>query len=287
MSQRKEPAGAGHYAERIRAARRAAKVNQQGLADAVGVSRATVAGWETGHSRPDLDLIPSVCDALGLSLNGFFGLGEERSGKENTLLEAFRRLEAGDQQAILYQVSALAEGRRGERGRAVSPSTGRPAPGRSPAPGKRRLSPASPGGAGGIVSLFYSDLSAAAGFGAPLGEESGERVWLRRNERTARADEIIRVNGHSMEPTFQDGDEVLVEHTDSLREGEIGIFLVDGEGYIKEYRREGLVSHNPAYPMMRFSEGNDIRCLGRVLGKVRPEQWPTESQMELLSEMRL
>ncbi len=279
MSQRKEPAGAGRYAERIRAARRAAKVNQQGLADAVGVSRATVAGWETGHSRPDLDLIPSVCDALGLSLNGFFGLGEERSGKENTLLEAFRRLEAGDQQAILYQVSALAEGRRGERGRAVSSSTGRPAPGRSPAPGKRRLSPASPGRAGGIVSLFYSDLSAAAGFGAPLGEESGERVWLRRNERTARADEIIRVNGHSMEPTFQDGDPVLVQHTERLREGEIGVFLVDGEGYVKEYRADGLHSHNPDYPVMTFAEDSDVRCVGRVLGKAEKQDWLSEEEL--------
>ncbi|MCR5297269.1 MAG: helix-turn-helix domain-containing protein, partial [Clostridiales bacterium] len=42
------------YGDVIKNRRTALGMNQAALADLVGVSRNTVAGWETGHSRPDL-----------------------------------------------------------------------------------------------------------------------------------------------------------------------------------------------------------------------------------------
>ena len=254
------PAGAERYSQVIREGRAAAGLNQLQLAERVGVSRATIAGWETGHSRPDLDLIPKLSRALGLSLASFFGVKEGISKAERSLLLAFRGMEEGDRQVLLWQAEALMEKRRAQRREELK---------------------------GRVIRLYRSDLSAAAGFGGTLEAARGEPVWIFSDERTARADEIITVNGRSMEPTFFNGDAVLVEHTDSLREGEIGIFLVDGEGYVKEYHADGLHSHNPAYPTMRFYEGNDVRCIGRVLGKVEPDMWPTEAQLEMLEEMRI
>ena len=253
-------AGAGRYAQIIRDSRSASGFNQQQLAERLGVSRATVAGWETGHCRPDLNLIPQLCKVLGMTPSFFFGVKEGLSRTERDLLLAFRNLEENDRQAILWQAEALSEKRRAFRKEEL----------------KRRA-----------VRMYRSELSAAAGVGTTLDPERGEMVWILSDERTSQADEILAVNGPSMEPTFCDGDEILVEHTDQLREGEIGIFLVDGEGYVKEYRKDGLHSHNPAYPVMRFSDGNDVRCIGRVLGKVHQEQWPTEAQIELLEEMRI
>ena len=254
------PAGAERYARVIREGRAGAGLSQQQLADRTGVSRATVAGWETGHSRPDLDALPKLCKALGISLASFFGVREGISREERNLLLAFRGMEEADRQAFVWQAEALAERRRASRMEELK---------------------------GRVILLYRSDLSAAAGFGGTLEAERGEKIWIFRDETTERADEIITVNGRSMEPTYYDGDELLVEHTDRLREGEIGIFLADGEGYVKEYRKDGLHSHNPAYPTMRFSEGNDVRCVGRVLGKVRTEQRPSEAQIEMLEEMRL
>ena len=248
------------YGELIRRRRTALGLNQAELAERVGVSRNTVAGWETNHSRPDLGTLPALCRTLKMSLNAFFGTETKRSAEENRLLEVFSALEAQDRESILWQMEALRDRRAEQRRREESiplPKT---------------------------VTLFMNELGAAAGFGAALGEAQGEKTVLLADRDTERADEIITVCGRSMEPTYYDGDRVLVQHTKELREGEIGIFLVDNEGYIKEYRRDGLHSHNPEYRTMTFHEDQSVRCLGRVIGKVKKEQIPTREQMQRIEE---
>ena len=248
------------YGEIIRRRRMVLGLNQTELAERIGVSRNTVAGWETNHSRPDLGTLPALCRALGISLNAFFGLEKKRTAEENRVLEVFSALEAQDRESILWQMEALRD-RRAEQ---------------------RRMSESVP--IPKVVTLFRNELGAAAGFGAALGEAQGERMILLADRDTERADEVITVCGRSMEPTFYDGDQVLVQHTKELREGEIGIFLVDNEGYIKEYRKDGLHSHNPEYRTMTFHEDQSVRCLGRVIGKVKEEQIPTKEQINRIAE---
>ena len=89
-----------------------------------------------------------------------------------------------------------------------------------------------------------------------------------------------------MEPTFHDGDDLLVEHTEELSPGAIGIFVADGEGYVKEYQPDGLHSHNPRYPVLKFSEDDHFRCVGRVLGVVAPDQYPTGIELEALEDIQ-
>ena len=248
------------YGERIRQRRGELGMSQAELAALVGVSRNTVAGWETNHSRPDLGTLPALCKALKISLSRFFGLERKRTAEEAKVLEVFFSLEEGDRESILWQMEALRD-RRAEMREAAKPV---------PLPK--------------TVTLFLNELGAAAGFGATLGEAQGEKMVLLADRDTERADEVITVCGRSMEPTFLDGDRVLVQHTRELREGEIGIFLVDNEGYIKEYRKDGLHSHNPEYRTMTFHEGQTVRCLGRVIGKLKEEQIPTRDQMNRIEE---
>ena len=254
------------YGELIRRRRTALGMNQAELAERVGVSRNTVAGWETSHSRPDLGTLPALCRALGISLNAFFGLEKKRTAEENRVLEIFSALEAQDRESILWQMEALRDRRAAAREKAREEETIRFAePPRT-------------------VSLFVNELGAAAGFGAALGEAQGEKMILLADRDTERADEVITVCGRSMEPTFFDGEQVLVQHAKELREGEVGIFLVDNEGYIKEYRKDGLHSHNPEYRTMTFREGQTVRCIGRVIGKLKKEQIPTGDQMRMIEE---
>ena len=69
----------------------------------------------------------------------------------------------------------------------------------------------------------------------------------------------------------------------NLRPGEIGIFrLPDGEGLIKEYQRDGLHSHNPAFPVRKPQELAGMVCLGHVLGPVEESLLPDPREAALL-----
>ena len=53
-----------------------------------------------------------------------------------------------------------------------------------------------------------------------------------------------------------------------VNEGEIGIFFLNGEGYIKRLGRGELVSLNPEYQPIRLHDYDNFRCQGRVLDKL-------------------
>ena len=71
-----------------------------------------------------------------------------------------------------------------------------------------------------------------------------------------------------MEPTYHDGEKVFVEKRDSIHVGEIGIFVVNSEVYIKELGNKCLISHNEKYKRIRIGENDSVYCCGRVIGIV-------------------
>lgn len=80
------------------------------------------------------------------------------------------------------------------------------------------------------------------------------------------ADFIIGVNGDSMEPDYHDGDKIYVKKTEELIPGDVGIFTVNDECFLKEFGNEGLISKNPKYNNIPGTE--DVVLIGQVLGKV-------------------
>ena len=56
-------------AQNIQRTRLAAGLTQEQLAEAVGVSRQTVAKWESGETSPDLEHAASLAEALGTTLD--------------------------------------------------------------------------------------------------------------------------------------------------------------------------------------------------------------------------
>ena len=68
-----------------------------------------------------------------------------------------------------------------------------------------------------------------------------------------------------MTPKYNNGDIVLVSYQPSVDIGEIGIFIYNGEGYIKRLEKDGLVSLNPKYATIRVSELDSFRTVGKVL----------------------
>ena len=124
-----------------------------------------------------------------------------------------------------------------------------------------------------IIYLPEPLQSASAGTGQIADDDTAEQVAVYYNKITSKADYIMRVSGDSMEPKFMNGDRVLVRSQPSVEIGEIGIFIVDGEQYVKIYRGSYLESLNPQYNDIEVSERSF--CRGKVIGVLEPE-WIAE-----------
>lgn len=71
-----------------------------------------------------------------------------------------------------------------------------------------------------------------------------------------------------MLPRFVDRQIVYVRQQQTLEDGEIGIFLLDGDAFCKMLSLEGgkkLVSLNPAYAPIPIREFSELRILGKVV----------------------
>lgn len=82
------------------------------------------------------------------------------------------------------------------------------------------------------------------------------------------ADFALGVNGNSMEPKFNDGDYVLVKKQSTVNLNDIAIYIIDGECLIKQYKGNHLHSLNPEFNDVMFNMNQNIKCVGKVLGKV-------------------
>lgn len=118
------------------------------------------------------------------------------------------------------------------------------------------------------VFIEYYSLPVSAGTGVDLdGCEKG-MLKVEENPLTLKANFALRVSGNSMEPVFKNGDIVLIASQPSVDIGEIGIFILNGEGYIKEFGGDCLISLNPDYDDIPLNEYDSIYCRGKVIGTV-------------------
>lgn len=121
-----------------------------------------------------------------------------------------------------------------------------------------------------ILSLRLYDIAASAGTGTALDTDVGySKINVYGNPTTELADFAIRVRGNSMNPKYQDGDVLLVSRADEIERGELGIFMFNGESYFKKFGGDRLISLNPEYSDIVFGGGDDIKCFGRVIGRLK------------------
>lgn len=117
------------------------------------------------------------------------------------------------------------------------------------------------------IFIEYSTLKVSAGTGEPLIDDTyHDFLKVKRNDLTEEANFAVQISGNSMLPRFKDKEWVLVRSQPDVEIGEIGIFIIDGNGYIKERAADRLVSINPEYDDIYFKENQDIKCKGLVIG---------------------
>ena len=251
-----------HYGAIIRINRRKQNLTQSDLAEKLNIPKTYVGHWEAGRSRPDLNLIPALCNALGISLSCFFGTPENEDAlteRERHFMEGYREVDTRDRMILdstLETMMTLKEEALWEYCR------------------------------NNFLLMDHNVQTAAAGSGTILEEDTETyKTFIRVSPKAERADEIVTVSGSSMEPMFRHGQEVFVEHTPDLAVGEIGLFVVNGNGYIKQLQEGYLHSLNPEYDDIQLHESDAARIVGRVLGAVGQDDYPKEDELRILQEI--
>ena len=241
--------------DRIQHYRNLMGMEQKTLANLIGVTANSISNWENGRSRPDVNLLPGICEALNITLYDIFSLEDptiKYTARQQMLVDDFSNLSEGHKHAVENLIDTLSRVEAAENCPDLS-----------------------------ILTYFSRRL--AAGFGDPTEfEDEGEDVYVYSSPDVRRADCIFTVNGNSMEPEFHSGQDVLVQRIPDgpdLQYGENGAFIVGNETYIKEYQEDGLHSLNPDYKTMRFDEEECVYLIGRVLGILDKASYANEGDI--------
>ena len=244
---------------RIFAKKTVAEVSEYLTAKGYKASEKTIYSWESGRSQPSPDALLDLCRFYGIDdvLHAFgykFTESNQRKARKNTAPKAdtaaniTNRYKQLDEHGKLVVCAVITEEER------------------------RLQTLPNPEMEAKVIHLHWNDQPASAGTGFDLHEEHMVSWLVRYNELTRKADFCLNVKGHSMEPKFYDGDEVLVREQPSVDIGEIGLFVVDGNGYIKKQGIDRLISLNPDFDDIFPNEFSDVRCVGKIIGVLDP-QW--------------
>ena len=84
------------------------------------------------------------------------------------------------------------------------------------------------------------------------------------------ADFAVNILGKSMQPTIMDKSKVFVEATEVLVDGDVGIFVVDGDVMCKRYREDGdrvwlQPDNSSEYDSIELTDHIECRTQGKVL----------------------
>lgn len=238
-----------YIADTLKRLREAVGLTTTQVGDIIGKSGKTVSAWENGRGQPDAEILIQLCDIY--KVNNLLAEFDESDNlkKESTIsdteismINKYRSLDSYGKNVVDMVLAAECErvqNQEQERERTNIVKT---------------------------VSLRINDNSVSAGFGNILDDyENWDTVLVPLTPESRKADFILRVSGDSMEPMFSDGDCVLVHRQECVEQGEIGIFCVNDNGYIKKFGKNVLISLNKKYPEIPLD--NDSRCFGKVLGK--------------------
>ena len=129
----------------------------------------------------------------------------------------------------------------------------------------------------GITELDVFDEPAAAGLGNPVELPPSHKERYPSDYVPHKTSFGVLISGTSMEPKIPNGATVFVQAAPVIDNGEIGIFVFDGQSYCKQLKRDEetqqvkLHSINPEYGDIEIPPFAELKVLGRVLGGYDPK----------------
>lgn len=248
--------------KRIKEARENLGLTQIELADLVGVTGSAITNYEKETSHPKEAVMYKLFDALNVDANYLFQDVVNIPKKVNDVtlsefehIKKYRNLDEHGRHVIDLLLEA-------EYDRSIS--------------SKQQTSIST-----GRLIQFYPKLASAGTGQIVFDDVPVDLIEIPDVPEYKRAKYAIGVNGASMEPMFSDGDILLVEPAPELSIGEIGIFLVDGQSYVKRLGEGSLISLNSDYPNIDIDE--NTTCLGRVIDKVTSKPVLSDADISALN----
>lgn len=250
---------------------------QQELTDYLGLKKTAFSDWKGGKSNSYRRYLIEIAEFFGVSLD-FLVFGKEQpnladiTNDEKELLSLYKELDPQDKGSVLGKAEGLAEAARRrkaelevskkEKTEFKSKITLFPEP---------ELTEEEDETEEEYIYLPLSDNPASAGTGMYLDGDYAESVRVRATPEARRSDFAVKVSGDSMEPRFRNGDIVLVSK-EPVEIGETGIFVYEGDGYIKQLGEDCLISLNPAYPNIPIKDRDSFFCQGKVVAVLSPNK---------------
>lgn len=201
----------------------------------VNVSNAAISAWEKDTSVPNANQFLILCKLLGITdiYNEFIGFNPD---------DPLAKLNDEGKAKALEYISLLLLSEQFQKKEATI------------IPFHRKIK--------------WSLLASSAGTGEFLDDENFEIIEV-GEEVPEEADFGLALNGDSMEPRYHDKQAVWVQKTDTLNNGEIGIFYLDGMTYCKQLKKDKngmfLVSLNRKYAPIKITADSTFKVFGRVL----------------------
>ena len=224
------------------------------ISKATGISDRLIGYWRKGEKLPGAENLLTIANYFGISVD-YLLTGKEKSSPANQL--------TADEQELLdiyNSLSPKSQGRLRERAEVLAELE---------APVVKEPEPEQE-----TIFIEYSTLKVSAGTGEPLIDDTyHDFLKVKRSDLTEEANFAVQISGNSMLPRFKDKEWVLVRSQPDVEIGEIGIFIIDGNGYIKERAADRLVSINPEYDDIYFKENQDIKCKGLVIGTLESDDF--------------
>ncbi|NLK72359.1 MAG: LexA family transcriptional regulator [Clostridiales bacterium] len=220
--------------------RKKKKISQLELADelakyGVNVSNAAISAWEKDSSVPNANQFLILCKLLGITdiYNEFVGFNP---------YDVLAKLNDEGKAKALEYISLLLLSEQFQKKEATV------------IPFRRKIR--------------WSLLASSAGTGELLDDENFEIIEV-GEDVPEEADFGLALNGDSMEPRYHDKQAVWVQKTDTLSNGEIGIFYLDGMTYCKQLKQDKdgifLISLNSKYQPIKVTADSTFKIFGRVL----------------------
>lgn len=240
------------FHERLKALRIQHSMTQKQLGEILGVSVMTIRNWESGTKTPSMAAIISLSKTLNTPSDYILGIAKDdkisimpTSKSEAKLLSDFRMLDSYGRHAV--EAVCAAE--------------------------KLRVEETLDGERVAIRYIPKYTTPSAAGYSAPIDEDEYKMIPV-DGSVPRDADFATIAHGDSMAPYIHDGDTVFVKKDCELDVGDIGIFVVNGARYCKQYymdadRNLTLVSANPDLKNSNVYISADsnatVKCCGKVL----------------------